>query len=269
TGHESVIAFRRTFSDAFEGVDDDLHITLIDNATDLDINVVEGDIRRHLFARLRSVPIVDDYGVYQLFADQWKVIEGDLVILQLDGWEQVRSVEPNIVTKKVDGKDTEVPDGWKGTILPIDLVQRQMMPDVYVVLQELQEAQSAAEARKEELFEEIDEEEHGIDDDCLTTDAGTAVRKAGVTERLGQLLEDVTSPEIKAMEAYSTMSVAQKRALEADHPEYGWGEMEAVSGRLKSGTFGKAAVNTRVAELKKQVDAEEGSITAQLIEAEQ
>lgn len=268
TGHESVRAFTHTFTSAFEGFDDYLHDMIIDHATDVEISMVDDDIRRDLFDRLDSVPIVDDYEVYQLFANQWAGIEGDLVLLQLDGWNQVRSVEPNMVTKKQDGKDTEIQEGWKGTILPFDLVQRQLMPDAYVVLEDLHEAQAAAEARKAELFEEIDEEDQGVDEDCITNAAGTDFRKAGVSKRLTQLLEEVTSPEIEAMEAYLDMTAAQKRTLEADHPEYGWADMEAVSGRVKSGTFGKPAVTKHIAELKKRVGAEDGTLTAHLIEAD-
>src|SRR5699024_1118161 len=193
--HASVRAFTNGFSTAFDGFDTYLHDTLIDNATGVDINLVEGSIRRALFDRLRDVPIVDEYGVYQLFADRWTVIDSDLVTLQLKGWDQVRNVEPNMVVKKKDGQDTEVQDGWKGTILPFELVQRQFMPDLYVELVKLHEEQSAAEARKDELFEEIDEEDYGSGDDRIANSTDTDFKKAGVTARLNLLLEDVTSPE--------------------------------------------------------------------------
>lgn len=264
TNHESVRAFTNGFSTAFDGFDTYLHGTLIGNATGVDINLMEGDIRRDLFDRLSDVPIVDEYGVYQLFADRWMVIDSDLVTLQLDGWDQVREVEPNMVAKK----DSEVQEGWKGTILPFDLAQQQLMPEIYVELEKLQEEQSAAEARKDELFEEIEEEEYGSGDECITNANETDFRKAGVAERLSLLLDDVTSPEIEDMEAYLGMTAAQKRALETEHPEYGWAEMESHSSRTKSGTFGKPAVTKHIAELKKQVDTEEGSITAQLLEAD-
>src|SRR5699024_7265163 len=140
------------------------------------------------------------------------------VTLQLDGWDQVREVEPNMVAKK----DSEVQEGWKGTILPFDLAQQQLMPEIYVELEKLQEEQSAAEARKDELFEEIEEEEYGSGDECITNANETDFRKAGVADRLSLLLDDVTSPEIEDMEAYLGMTAAQKRALETEHPEYGW-----------------------------------------------
>ncbi|AGF71723.1 type I restriction-modification system subunit M [Corynebacterium halotolerans] len=268
TGHHSVSGYTDSFDAAFEGFDDYLHEKLIDDATDVEIRLAEGEIRRELFARLDGVPIVDDYGVYQLFADQWNIIEGDLGVIQLDGWEQVRGVEPNMVTRKKDGKDVEAHEGWKGTILPFALVQSQLLPDAYATLHGLQETQAAAEARKDELFEEIPEEEHGVDDYCITNAAGTDFRRAGVTNRLNQLLEDVTSPEIKAMESYLDMTPSQKRQMEADHPEYGWDEMEKSSARNKGGEFGKPATVKRIVELKKQVEFEEGSITTQLVEAD-
>lgn len=42
-----------------------------------------------------------------------------------EGKDAVRGVDPNMVVKK----DKEVQDGWKGRILPFDLVQKELLRD--------------------------------------------------------------------------------------------------------------------------------------------
>ena len=46
--------------------------------------------------------------------------------MQTEGFAATRQVDPNIVIKKKNGQDTEVQDGWKGRILPFELVQERI-----------------------------------------------------------------------------------------------------------------------------------------------
>lgn len=267
--HPSVVAFTNNFNYVFEGLDDLLQTKLIDCASTVGLNLAEAELGSNLFERLEGVPIVDDYAVYQLFADQWKIIEPDLGVIQHEGWKAVRRVEPNMVTKKKDDKEEEVQEGWKGTILPFDLVQNDLLPGDFAALEQLKEVQAADEARRDELFETIPEEEHGTDEECITNAAGTAFKVGGVTNRLKRLLQDVTSDEIEGLEEYLDLTTKQKKDFETAHPMFGWEEMEAATPRSKSGVFGKPATLKRIAYLKKQAKFAEDSIEAQLIEADE
>ena len=62
--------------------------------------------------------LVDKYDAYQALDDAWSVIAADLEMLQAEGFDAARKVDPEYVLKKKSGKDVEVQDGWKGHILP-------------------------------------------------------------------------------------------------------------------------------------------------------
>lgn len=263
--HASVSEFRGLYRDAFAGLEDNLHVQLIDGVETVALNLVEDEIRTDLFERLAHVPIVDDYAVYQLFADQWQIIEPDLSAIHLDGWDITRGVEPNMVIKKRKGKDIEVQDGWKGTILPFELVQRVLLTEEFETLNDMTADLATAEARIEELFKQVDEEDHGVDQDAITNSDGTKFAVSGVSARIKVLLEDVTSPEIEILKDYQTLTPTKKKQMEADHPEMAWDELGP---RLKSGVFAKGVVDNRIAQLKKAAEFDEGSLEAVLVEAD-
>ncbi|OXM99414.1 type I restriction-modification system subunit M [Bifidobacterium vansinderenii] len=117
-----------------------------------------------LFRRLHNVPLVDAYAAYQVLDDSWKIISGDLEILQSEGVEAVRKVDANIVIKKKAGKDVEVQDGLKGHILPFDLVQNHLLSADLADI-------AAQEQRLGEIGQELTELLEGIGEDDKSSDA--------------------------------------------------------------------------------------------------
>ncbi|RSX46859.1 type I restriction-modification system subunit M [Bifidobacterium callimiconis] len=117
-----------------------------------------------LFRRLRNVPLVDAYAAYQVLDDNWKIISGDLEILQSEGVEAVRKVDANMVIKKKAGKDVEVQDGLKGHILPFDLVQNHLLSADLADI-------AAQEQRLGEIGQELTELLEGIGEDDKSSDA--------------------------------------------------------------------------------------------------
>lgn len=73
--------------------------------------------------------MIDKYQAYQLLDDQWQEIAIDLEILQTEGLSAAKVVDPNLVNKKQKGKDVEVQEGWKGRVLPFELVQNTLLAD--------------------------------------------------------------------------------------------------------------------------------------------
>ena len=53
----------------------------------------------------------------------------DLEIIQTEGFEAIRKVDPNMVLKKKDGKDQEIQEGWIGHVIPFALVQDTILKD--------------------------------------------------------------------------------------------------------------------------------------------
>ena len=124
--HPEVTKFNDAFARAFDGFKPWLHRELIGKMLTLQVPRQEALICEELFARLAkvsTVSLIDKYQAYQVLDDHWQHISVDLEILQTEGFAATRVVDPNYVVKKKDGKDVEVQDGWKGRVLPFDLVQ--------------------------------------------------------------------------------------------------------------------------------------------------
>ena len=107
-----------------------LHIRLIDNVEQVK-EVVESDIiSADIFRRCDGMPLVDKYVAYQILADNWTDIMGDVEIIQTEGFGACNVVEPKMkMVKDKNGVEQEVPDGLKGRIIPFELVQKTLFQD--------------------------------------------------------------------------------------------------------------------------------------------
>jgi type I restriction enzyme M protein len=120
--HPEVQQYSQAFAAAFADFTPWLRHALLDKCSP-STSTAGRLISEELFARLAPLPLIDRYHAYQILDDHWQPIAIDLEILQTEGFDASRVVDPNFVTKKKDGKDVEVQDGWKGRILPFELVQ--------------------------------------------------------------------------------------------------------------------------------------------------
>lgn len=118
-----VKALQQSFADAFEGFEDMLHEHLITNVMSVKEMKEQDIIAEEIFHRLESIALVDKYTAYQVLADNWQIIINDIEIIQSDGIDAVRTVEPAYKIKKDGDDEIEVPDGLKGRIMPFELVQ--------------------------------------------------------------------------------------------------------------------------------------------------
>lgn len=83
-------------------------------------------IAQHLRRAMEPFSVMDHYAAYQILADAWGVIAPDLEMLRTEGPGALRAVEPNMVVRRRGRADVEVQDGWKGRVLPLDLVAREL-----------------------------------------------------------------------------------------------------------------------------------------------
>lgn len=123
TNHKVVMGFANTFDTAFNHFDNYLKEELLTNCQTVKINREKTVLSNAIFKRLENIALIDKYEAYQLLSDKWDVIKVDLEIIQTEGFEATKVVEPNMVTKKQKGKDVEVQEGWKGRIMPFELIQ--------------------------------------------------------------------------------------------------------------------------------------------------
>ena len=123
--NSNVKDFKARFSAAFADFKTMLHQRLIDNVEDVK-DVVDNDIiSADIFRRTEGLPLVDKYAAYQILADNWSGIIGDVEIIQTEGFGACNVVEEKTkMVKDKNGVEQEVADGLKGRIIPFDLVQK-------------------------------------------------------------------------------------------------------------------------------------------------
>ena len=157
--NSGVVSFEQNFKNAFNGFETYLSHSLIDNMDDVVVAKAETAITNGIFDRIGSIPLVDKYEAYQILDDKWKAIGADLEMIQTEGKEAITKVDPNIVTKKKDGKETEVQDGYIGHIIPFDIVQKAFMGNSLAEIKTCEDKLADIQSRCEELIEEIPEDE--------------------------------------------------------------------------------------------------------------
>ena len=206
--NKDVKAFESNYKKVFEGLDSFLKEELITKLKEINVNKEEDIIANNLFEKLQNVPLVDKYSAYQSLDDEWQTIAVDLEIINSEGIEACKKVEPNLVMK---GKD-EVQDGWKGKIMDFELVQKMYFASE---LQNIEEQNRKLETKSSELAELIPELEEGEEEIELTdeqkkqqkklNDEAKAIRKeiAKLTKELEEKtikkIEGLTDSEINAL----------------------------------------------------------------------
>ena len=98
---------------------------LIDHMMEVKEMEAHDQIATEIFRRMEHVPIIDPYDIYQMFSDQWPTIINDIEVLQTEGVDAARAVEPAMKLVKKGDEEIEVEDGMKGRVIPFDLVQEE------------------------------------------------------------------------------------------------------------------------------------------------
>ena len=159
TNHLSVKTFVDSFHQSFAGFDDFLKNELLANTESVKVNSEETVLSEAIFSRLESIPLIDKYDAYQILDDRWNVISVDLEIIQTEGFAANKAVDPNMVFKKVKGKDQEVQEGWVGRIMPFELVQETYLKNELKQIKEKEQRLFEITSGIEELFDSFSEEE--------------------------------------------------------------------------------------------------------------
>jgi len=179
TSHTDISAFENGFNAAFNGFTDYLRTELIENAETVEISKEETAISKNIFARLENIPLVDKYEAYQLLDDNWGKISSDLEIIQTEGFEATKKVDPNIVLKKKNGVDVEVQEGYIGHIIPFELVQITLLKEDTALLKEKENRLAEISVQFEELLDSMNDEDKGSD---AINEDGTAFVNAQVSK---------------------------------------------------------------------------------------
>ena len=180
--NKDVKAFESNYKKVFEGLDSFLKEELITKLKEINVNKEEDTIANILFEKLQNVPLVDKYSAYQSLDDEWQTIAVDLEIINTEGIEACKKVEPNLVMK---GKD-EVQDGWKGKIMPFDMIQKTFFGDDLNLIKIREELIEKHQSELAELIPEVEEGEEEIE----LTDEQKKQQK-NLTEKLKTIRKEI------------------------------------------------------------------------------
>ena len=182
-----IIKFKNTFANAFDTFSAYLKDELIDNMQNVSINQEETIISADIFKRLTNIALIDKYEAYQLLDDEWSKIAADLEMIQTEGFEATKKVDPNLVIKKKDGKEQEVQEGWVGHIIPFDLIQSTLLKEQSDVLGTKELRLTEIPSEFESIIDEMTEDEKAGN---ILNDENTAFVAKEVTKKIKELKLD-------------------------------------------------------------------------------
>lgn len=260
----SVVSYKDAFSSAFNGFYQTLYDELIDGVLDVQIEQEKEKLASDIFNRVDPIPLIDRYAAYQSFAGHWNVISGDIEMLQTEGFEVITQVDPNMVIKKNNKEEdeiTEVQDGWKGHILPFELVQTELLPDGVREIDSLEKRLAEIGEEYTEIIDSFDEDEK---QGSYLNDNNDAFVTKELKAAVDDVLKEVTSAEIQTLSDYLAItSKKDKLAYIEENKAADWAAMTSSA----DGTYKKTVINNRIKELKQQYIFPAGSFESKIIAA--
>lgn len=185
--NEEIQNFKRNFAEQLKNYTDYLRSELLKNIKNITISKEENILSEKLFKCLETIPLVDKYEAYQILDDEWQKIIIDLEIIQTEGYDAIRKVDPNMVFKKKNGKEQEVQEGWIGRIIPFELVQENILIEETKSLKEKEARLLEISSQYEEIIDSLteDEKENGV-----LNDTNDAFVSKEVTKKLKELKKE-------------------------------------------------------------------------------
>ena len=239
--------FKRSFASAFDTFKDMLRQRLIDHVDSVNELEANDFISADIFHRMESLPLVDKYAAYQILADNWQAIMGDIEIIQTEGFGACNAIDPKYKIVKKDGVEEEVLDGEKGRIMPFELIQRTLLVEEQRILNKLIAEKEEQESELENIISSLDSEAQ----EKLLNDENTKFDKKSVTSELNLIINDITTSEIETLRTYLTISKKKdKEDFIKSNALESWSHMTPS----KDGTFGKKEVNTELKRLASNVE---------------
>jgi type I restriction enzyme M protein len=159
TNHKAVVEFATNFEKAFHDFGSYLKEELLANCQTVKINREKNVLSNAIFKRLDNIALIDKYEAYQVLSDNWDVIKVDLEIIQTEGFKATKIVEPNMATKKKNGKDVEEQQGWKGRIMPFELIQKTYFQKELKIIQDKENRVLEIAGEYEELLDKVAEDD--------------------------------------------------------------------------------------------------------------
>ena len=200
--NKDIKKFISSFNHEFEDFEHFLESELIENYSSVNISKEESIIANYIFTRIEKFPLLDKYNAYQLLDDDWKQISIDLEIIKTEGFESTKIVVPNLVSKKKDGKDIEVQEGYEGHVIPFELIQKERLADQLEAIRSCESRLETISSLYSETIDEYSGESNSVIDEVLNDNKDSFVN-AKVIKKAKELSTEQyseDSPEYKIIQ---------------------------------------------------------------------
>lgn len=254
--HASVLNYQAQFAQNFADFTASLETLLIEPMETLNISQTQQQLAELIREKVQAMPLLDFYTAYQKLDDLWRAdvagIAADLEMIQTEGKQAIKQVDPFMVLKKDSKtkKEAEVQDGWVGHILPFELVQAVKLPQELANLKAKESRLAEIAAEMQSILENLSEEEKACP---AVNEEGDGFINAEIPKALQQELEA------------DGVAIAKKADLSKAIDKHIFAE-ESLGAKLQAAYKLLAEEKTLKAELKTQ-SAELHSKTKAAIEA--
>lgn len=190
--HASVLNYQAQFAQNFADFTASLETLLIEPMETLNISQTQQQLAELIREKVQAMPLLDFYTAYQKLDDLWRAdvtgIAADLEMIQTEGKQAIKQVDPFMVLKKDSKtkKEAEVQDGWVGHILPFELVQAVKLPQELANLKAKESRLAEIAAEMQSILENLSEEEKACP---AVNEEGDGFINAEIPKALQQELE--------------------------------------------------------------------------------
>ena len=271
--HASVLNYQAQFAQNFADFPTRLETLLIEPMETLNISQTQQQLAELIREKVQAMPLLDFYTAYQKLDDLWRAdvagIAADLEMIQTEGKQAIKQVDPFMVLKKDNKtkKEAEVQDGWVGHILPFELVQAVKLPQELANLKARETRLEEIAAELQSILDDLSEEEKSgpyVNDD---NDAFIAKEIAAYFK---VIYASVTTEETIALENYLELlsnkaKKAEKLAFIESNSAVNWTNIQAS----KDGTYGKTNVSNYLKSLRHGYEFPEESLESKLLKAQE
>lgn len=250
--NEDVKHFTQQYNSAFDSFESFIESNLIEPMMSLNVQKTQTTISDDLFRRLENFPLVDRYQAFQFFSYDWDKIAADLEILQTEGFQAVKQIDPRMVEKNKE----EIQDGWMGHVLPFELVQEMLLQDDVQVIRDMEMRMEELTSQFNEIIDSMTPEEK---DKPILSDDNSHFVATEVKKELKRILAKISTPEIELLRSFPSKK-NEKEQFIVNHPELAWNAVEPD----KNGKYGKTQVNAMIRYYLENFAFDEDSLEAKV-----
>lgn len=254
----SVKKYCNKYKERFDGFQVILKQHLIDDILDVNANKILEIVWCDILKRLEKDELVDKYQIFQILQENWDNIITDLEIIQSEGFDSVFKVDPNMVLKKKKNEKnaTEVQEGWKGRILPFELVQKELLETKLKELCDIEFRLNQIQNLYVEILDSLEQDK--LDSSIVNEDNSAFVPKR-VKEYVKKAVDNVVNDEIVALKEYLSLPDNKKKKLDYISETKVVVDWSKICPNKDGVTYGKPDVRKRITELQMKYEFPQGS----------